>query len=488
LDEDRFFILNRGDLEKRLDPFYYIPSLVALEEQVLANNAVPLRSFVKKMASGATPTVAEFDKYYSNAEEGHPFIRVQNLSETGVLSLEDVKYINDFTQQVYLKRSQVEENDLVTKITGVGRMAVSSVPPVGFKGNINQHSVVIKTESREISEYLAAYLNSDIGEKLATRRSTGGTRPALDYPALRSIPVICNEEIFNKAREAREEREQKENQAQELLASIDDFLLTELGINLPPEPENTIENRKFTTQFSSVTGNRFDPKRYSTRTEQLYAAISDSDYPVQSLKSLLVHTASGQWGDEPHESFNEKLFSECLVIRSTEFDNQFNLKLDNSRAKYRLITKTKLQKLDIKPYDILVEKSGGSPDQPVGRVAILLPEIFEDNTLCYSNFIHKFRVNSSLIDPKYLFAYLKVIHNIKLTDTMQSQTNGIRNLIMREYWNQEIPIPPESKQTEIATRYFDLKNQAQNLFTQAEQEFNQAKQEIEQLILNPIES
>ena len=82
---------------------------------------------------------------------------------------------------VALKRSQVSEGDLLIKITGVGRMAIASVAPKNFVGNTNQHMVVVKTGNVAISKYLAHYLNLDIIEKIASRHSTGGTRPALDY-------------------------------------------------------------------------------------------------------------------------------------------------------------------------------------------------------------------------------------------------------------------------------------------------------------------
>lgn len=436
------------------------------------------------MASGATPTIAEFEKYYSDQELGYPFIRVQNLTETGQLFLDDLKYINDYTHNVYLKRSQVKENDLLVKITGVGRMAVASVPPKSFEGNINQHSVVIKTTSREVSECLAAFLNSDVGEILASRRSTGGTRPALDYLALRSIPVVFDTAIFTMAKEARKRKADKEKEAADILAGMDDFFLSELGITLPRELPNTIEARSFFADFSKVSGNRFDPKKYSTRTVQLYSAIRNSHYPKKPLKDLLLQSAAGNWGDEPHDGYNDRIYTSCLVIRSTEFDNDFNLKLDNSRAKYRLISRTVLNRLEIKPFDILLEKSGGSPDQPVGRVALLTSEIVNAQPLCYSNFIHKFRVDDSQIQPEFAFAYLKAIHNAKLTDTMQSQTNGIRNLIMREYWNQNIPLPPINKQRIMAKEYFKMKAHAQKLLREAEIGFVQAQKEIKKIILS----
>lgn len=476
MNEDRFFILNRGDLEKRLDPFYYIPSLVALEEQVLANKAVPLRSFVKKMASGATPTVAEFDKYYSNAEEGHPFIRVQNLSETGVLSLEDVKYINDFTQKVYLKRSQVEENDLVTKITGVGRMAVSSVPPIGFKGNINQHSVVIKTESRQISEYLAAYLNSDIGEKLATRRSTGGTRPALDYPALRSIPVICNEEIFNRAREARNQREKKESQIQELLASIDDYLLKELGIVLPPEPENTIENRKFRTSLSNVTGGRIDPFFHRPFYKASSEVVSEGTFPTVKLRDICYPVRGVAYSRTDEVEFE----SDVKILRANNIDLKTNdLVFTDVRYLRDDFMPSSLQKLY--ENDILVSIASGSKEH-VGKVAF----VEKDLNYYFGGFMSVFRMKSDSINPKFLFYFLQSRIFRRVLFKNLGGTN-INNLTFSMISGIDIPFPSDDKQTEIVEFLDDIKMRCRNLQKTAINDFQQAKKEIERLILEPTD-
>ena len=224
LDSEKCFILQKSELEKRLDPFYYLPSIKELDKKVVQAGAKPLRYFIESLSSGATPKTSEKEKYYSDEADGIPFLRVQNLSPTGFLKLDNCKYINEETHNNYLKRSQVEGGDLLVKITGVGRMAVASVAPDGFVGNTNQHMVVIKTKDRETSEILAAYLNTDIGEMLASRRATGGTRPALDYPALLSIPIIFDTKILDIYKKAINSKKQKEKQAKELLESIDTYL------------------------------------------------------------------------------------------------------------------------------------------------------------------------------------------------------------------------------------------------------------------------
>jgi len=188
LDPSRVFIEQRTNVTGRWDPFYYRPELVALEKRVGEVTSQQLRDFALSMAGGATPSTKEAEKHYdTTAKEGVPFIRVQNLSTTGELNLEDIKLITRSTHEGLLKRSQLKGGELLVKITGVGRMAVASVVPEGFEANINQHIVAIRTDSIETSRALAAYLNLDFAEKLASRRATGGTRPALDYPALLSI-------------------------------------------------------------------------------------------------------------------------------------------------------------------------------------------------------------------------------------------------------------------------------------------------------------
>lgn len=254
---NKVFIVNRSQLERRAEPEFYAPSIYNVEAAIRKKAKKRLSDFILKMASGATPLIADSDKHYTDKNSGVPFLRVQNLQTNGSLYLEDIKYIHLNTHKNSLKRSQVGENDLLVKITGVGRMAIASVPPVGFIGNTNQHMVVIKTESREVSEYLANYLNLDIIEKLATRRSAGGTRPALDYNALKSIPIIEGLD-FTLIKKAEHQKQQKEAQAKQLLESIDTYLLSDLGIALHTK-KNTAKERIFLSSFSEVVGLRFDP-------------------------------------------------------------------------------------------------------------------------------------------------------------------------------------------------------------------------------------
>lgn len=286
IDHDKIFIVKRSEIEGRLEPAFYKPSIACLENKIRQLSKKKIRHYALSFSGGATPKKSGGNVFYSDSKNGIPFIRVQNLRTTGELSLEGCIYINEDTHTGLLKRSQVSEGDLLIKITGVGRMALASVAPKGFVGNINQHIVVIKTGDADVSKYLACYLNLDIIEKIASRHSTGGTRPALDYPSLKNIPIIEGID-FSPIDNAIKVKNTKEKEAQQLLDSIDSYLLKELGVSIP-NLNAGLENRIFLSSFSKLGGNRIDP------ISALYLGknVVSTKYKNTNIR-LIAHTLKG---------------------------------------------------------------------------------------------------------------------------------------------------------------------------------------------------
>ncbi|MDR1974011.1 MAG: restriction endonuclease subunit S [Bacteroidales bacterium] len=243
-----------------------------------------------------------------------------------------------------------------------------------------------------------------------------------------------------------------------------------------------LNGRLFLTRFSEVSGGRLDPKLYSTNARKLISSLHRSKYQQRPLKSIITQSISGNWGFDDKEDFDESEFVRCLVIRATEFDNKYNLNVNSNRTKYRLVSKQKFHSLDIQTNDLLIEKSGGSENQPVGRIAILSKDLMEQYTFAYSNFVHKVRIDTNKAFPEYVFNYLKTLHNIKVTNLMQSQTNGIRNLILNEYFALPISLPPLAKQNEIVLHISEIRNEAKSLQIEANNLIEIAKREIEQII------
>lgn len=467
------FVVWNDEIEGRLDCFFYQPIFVELEKKIRKLSSKTLGDYIINISGGATPEKDEPEKYYTeSSENGVPFLRVQNVTEEGI-SLEDCKYINFDTHNGMLKRSQVKEGYLITKITGVGRMAVSSVAPKAFEGNINQHLVAIKTDSYQTSELLAAFLNSDIGERLAFRRSTGGTRPALDYQALKTIPVVFKPEIVQIMQSAYNKKKQKEAEAQKLLDSIDGYVLDELDIKLP-----VVENKMcFVVNSYDAIGRRLDPKAYLEIPRTILKAIKNCKFSIKPLSEIIIENIAGNWGNEPLKEGDLEDFVLINVLRNTNFDNQLNLNL--KEVAQRLIPLDKLEKIKLRDGDLLIEKSGGSPTQPVGRVAIF-ENVESDYT--FSNFLQCIRVNNNECFPYYLFSFLKTLYRMNYMEYVQNQTTGIKNLIMKEYLSIPIPFPPLEIQNKIAEKVKRRISEAERLKAEASKIIEEAKKQVEGMI------
>ncbi|WP_338769871.1 restriction endonuclease subunit S [Bernardetia sp. ABR2-2B] len=420
----------------------------------------------------------------------------QSQEEGGIIQIRPTNIGNEgnlkFKKNVYLPKEFVEsKKDIFLEKGDVLFNNTNSQELVGKTSFFNEngsfmfsnHITRIRVDENKIVPYFLVLLfNSFHRRKIFYSICTNwNNQSGIGAELLRSLkipipPLEKQQEIVNLFQNAYQQKQQKEQEAKQLLDSIDDYLMEKLGIELS---QSTQTKPFFYTRFSAVQGKRFDPKKYEPNGQKLINSLQSKKYSVIRMKDIITQSVAGDWGiDKDLEGFDK-----CLVIRATEFDNLYNLKLTNNRVKYRFISQVKLSKMDLQIDDLLIEKSGGSKDQPVGRIAIITEDIYKKHNLAYSNFIHKIRVDSSIINPSYLFVFLKTIHNIKITDLMQSQTNGIRNLIMQEYLSMSIPLPPMEVQNEIATHISSLRSRAKALEKEGKQLLKEAKQEVEKMIL-----
>lgn len=140
-------------------------------------------------------------------------------------------------------------------------------------------------------------------------------------------------------------------------------------------------------------------------------------------------------------------FKEVKVLRNTNFRNDGYLDLNNV-AEIE-VEKNQLADRILQKGDLILERSGGGPTQPVGRVVYF----DADGEFSFSNFTTRIRVKKTKgLYAKYLWWYLNQLYISGATETMQKQTTGIRNLNFSEYKNIEIPLPPLSEQKQIVER------------------------------------
>lgn len=266
-------------------------------------------------------------------------------------------------------------------------------------------------------------------------------------------------------------KRQKEAEAQALLASIDTYVLEKLGITLP-----TLEKRQcFGVMSSTVEGSRIDPNGYSSFPQRVVKSLEEALYPTSCLQDVIIESFGGDWGEDP--SKDEFLHLEKMpVLRNTNFDNKDNL--DFSDIAIRAFEESKISKKMLQKGDILVEKSGGSPTQPVGRVAHI--DQSEPNYL-FSNFLSVIRLIRS-VNTFYIFTFLKLLYRTGLTEYMQNQTTGIKNLLWKDFTGIRVSIPSRLLQDEIATEVRHRMDLAKQLKVEAKQALETAKHQVEALL------
>lgn len=162
------------------------------------------------------------------------------------------------------------------------------------------------------------------------------------------------------------------------------------------------------------------------------------DWKTQPLRELLVANYPGNWGTDSGTNV-------VRVLRSTNLTN--NGMLDLSDIAQRYLDPVDAAPLQPKCGDILLERSGGGPGQPVGRVG------FVDRDLpgfAFSNFLHLLRPNDDRVNGKFLGWYLYQVNRSGRIVKLEQQTTQLRNLHFRDYLTQPIPIPTPEEQSQIA--------------------------------------
>ena len=163
---------------------------------------------------------------------------------------------------------------------------------------------------------------------------------------------------------------------------------------------------------------------------------------TKPLSDFIEVSFPGEWGQEDKDGNGVK------VIRTTNFTNTGKLNLADVVT--RDIDPNKVEKKKLKKGDIILERSGGTNDNPVGRVAYFN----EDGLYLFNNFTQLLRckeeVNSLFIFYS-LFNYYQM--NKRIIRSMGNKTTGIQNLKMDQYW--QIPIADVSveRQNEFEAIY-----------------------------------
>ena len=195
------------------------------------------------------------------------------------------------------------------------------------------------------------------------------------------------------------------------------------------------------------------------------ALEGNPDWPIKTLGNLLDVSIGGIWGSEAGEDDVD-----VFVYRSTELIKDGQLK--EVLTVRRSITARQLESRKLEEGDLLLEKSGGGPKTPVGRVGLV--KVLAGLSVC-SNFMQLMRPRKNEVLPVYLHFFLNHFHVAGHTEDLQNNSTNIRNLKTTEYMEIEIPVPPLEEQRRIVAQLDSMRAKTSEMIAAYDAKLKAAK-------------
>lgn len=434
IDANKTFLRKRSELEERWDPYFYNQKFNIFLNHLSKNNKlIRFSYYIESITNGLDQR--EF------FESGIPYYKVANVLH-GKLSKENMQFIrlsNNLTKNIKLEKNNI----LLTRKGSYGR---------AYRVLENNDAIIsseifnIKLKDSKYAEFIEIYLNLYFGQIQFERHKIGAIMGSLSQMAVKNIfvPKIENipiKKICTLYQECNVKKQQKEQEAQNLLDSIDDYLMEELGIELP-EVDNSLESRVFQTTFSEITGKKFDAfgtknylnKMKSRKYEEinlstvayLEKGISITSNSITSGKYPVI--AGGQSSPYTHNEYNH-------------IGNVITISASGAYAGFVWYHST--------------------------------PIFASDCTKVFSK-------DEKQITTPYIYEILK----LKQQDIYNLQVGaGQPHVYSSDLSKILIPLVDFKKQNKIVAHIQSIREQAKQLQNDAQQQFEEAKKEIEQMIL-----
>ena len=388
-----------------------------------------IEEICSKIGSGSTPRGSNY------SANGIPFFRSQNVYNDRLV-YDGIKYISEEVHQK-MKGTEVLANDLLLNITG-GSLGRCAVVPADFNcGNVSQHVCIMRSVLVEPEYFHVLVLSSYFAKSM---KITGSGREGLPKYNLEQMgfplpPLTEQQRIVAEIEHwfaLIDQIEQGKADLQTIIKQTKSKIL-DLAIHgklVPQDPndEPAIELLK-----------RINPD-FTPCDNGHYTQLPDG-WCVVTLKDL-CENINGLWKGK------KEPFVNVGVIRNANFTKDF--KLDYSNIEYIDVEQRTFAKRHLENGDLIVEKSGGSDNNPVGRTILYEGK---SGVFSFSNFTMALRTrNNDIVLSKFLYYYILAKYQKGDMRLMQTQTTGLRNLILDKFLSMPIHLPPLSEQKRIIDR------------------------------------
>jgi len=460
------FVINVTELKKApmWDVRYFLPKYQELIESLKNSKfiLISLRNICKEpIKRGKTPVYSP---------KGIQVIKVASLKN------EYIENTNEFVSEKFFADSipaHVKQKDILIASTGEGSIGKVDIYESKDYAIADNHISMIRIDETKTNLYfILFYLRSHFGRIQIERVCKGATGQIELYPPeigdikIPLPPRPIQDKIVQIMEDAYKQKKEKLKEAEELLSSINDYFLDELGIEFP----KIEEKKSFVISAEMLRDGRFDPLYYRPQYEKLNRIIEEGKYKVEKLGSL------GKIDSGKRPKGGVRTIEEGIPSIGGE-----HIKDDGSIEKEKLkfipLDFYKKCNVRIRPLDILIIKDGAT----TGKVGIV-PLDYPHKEGSINEHIFRIRVPDKEIDSYYVFSFL---HSKAGQYQLKREVTGgtIMGIVREAIKNIKIPYPPIEVQNRIAEEAKRRREKAKLLKEEAEKVVSEAKQKIEKMIL-----
>ena len=261
------------------------------------------------------------------------------------------------------------------------------------------------------------------------------------------------------------EKVEKEKETQALLDSIDDYILQELGIVMPPDEESILESRMVYVNSNKVIGSRLDPFYHKPTFNVNLQNIKNCKNGTINLRTIINGELTK--GILPNE--NQK-GGECKVIQITSINTDGTIEVsDNITAKSIYGPKHQL-----KTGDILVVITGAT----IGKVGFWDYE----GEYYLGGDIVKFNTGNYYLNEIYAALLRTPPYQFQIKRCITGATNG--HLALKDIELLPLPnISDQKVQQTLANRLASIRSEIHSLEKEVQNTVCYAKAQVEKILL-----
>ena len=343
---------------------------------------------------------------------------------------------------------------------------------IGF-GSTEFHVLRVLDSGEVLTEFVWEFLSQKSLRRVATYAFTGSAGhqrvpesflAELPFPIL---PLDKQSELVDRMSVARVEILEKRQEANDLLASLDSYVLEALGLTLPTEKRGNVYGVRLHNARE-----RFDPDYNSPHFRTLRNKIEHGKYPAQSINSLFDPIISGFAAGGNDQTDDPSLG--IPHIRPLNISNTAELHFSNTK----MVPRGTVEPSDIlKKGEILFNNTNSMAW--VGKTVV-----FDINRECAcSNHITRLSLIDKRYDPYYfagLFNALRGLGFFGLLATNFNNQAGINVETLKEVY---IPVPKPEVQRKIAEEIGRRRKNAYRLRDEATRIWEEAEREFQEVLL-----